>query len=383
MALAARTRSLIASTVKYAAGILFLTFILPPVIFLLYRNALLADLFQIFLLPLIIAYAGGIAVIYGFSGSGRFVQILLATTVYEALFLDALFISYGNTTGLAGYQVYLFPSFVMLFSFSTAYFGYRLLVDGAHLPGGLYASKSAKYFFFLSVGIFISDTPEIHYFAPIFYTVFILGLVLGTWVFFYEATKNEAVRRFASYLKNSSSKWVALAVILATFYSIIAIPKSAYLNSIIVIAFIILVGLSVFYFIMKVYVLTSKYIDTVTYKVYKKYEYKDDIVLSPETGFLLEAIRQFVMKGDSGRLLIALSSLMTRNEKTYVEIEASLRPIINYRAPDLQLYGIVSLKKMVSAQIIVRNDIVKNAIAQLSLVGEGEKWKSKGNPVQN
>jgi hypothetical protein len=99
--------------------------------------------------------------------------------------------------------------------------------------------------------------------------------------------------------------------------------------------------------------------------------------------FLLDSIKQFVLKGDKGRLLIALSSVMTRNEKTYSEIENTLRPITNYRLQDTQIYGFFNTRKMIEANVAMRNDIVKNVIAQLSITGENDKWKNKANPAQN
>jgi hypothetical protein len=383
LVLKARSRALAASTVKYFLAIIILTFILPPIVFLLYKNPLLSDLLQLFLIPLIFAYVGRVASIFGYSGSGRFVQIIFAGSLYEALFLEALFITYGSSTSLLSYTAYLDPTFIMLLSFSIAYYGYRILVDGVHLSIGLYASKISKYFFALSIGLYFSVTPVVHYISPIFYAVFLAGLAIDTWVFYYDTAKSEGMKRLAFYLKTNGSRWIGLVATITLFYSILSIPKSAYLNSIIVIAFIILLGLAVFYFIMKLYVLTSRYIDTVTYKVYKKFEYKDDVVINPEMNFLLEAIKQFVLKGDTGRLLIALSSVMTRNEKSYAEIENALRPISNYKARDTQIYGFINIKKMIEAQIAIRNDIVKSVIAQLSITGENEKWKNKANPVQN
>lgn len=379
----ARTRALIASTVKYFIAIIIIVFILPPIVFLLYRSSLLSDLLQLFLLPLIFAYIGRVASIYGFSGSGRFVQIIFAGSLYEALFLEALFVTYGSTTTLSSHVIYLEPTFVMLLSFSIAYYGYRLLLDGEHLSIGLYSSKVSKFFFALSVGLYLSVSPLVFYFAPIFYAVFFAGLAIDTWVFYYDTTKGDGLKRLAAYLKTNGSRWIGLIAGIAIFYSVILVPKSAYLNSIIVIAFIILLGFAVFYFIIKLYLLTSRYIDTVTYKVYKKYEYKNEVVTNPEMNFLLDSIKQFVLKGDKGRLLIALSSVMTRNEKTYSEIENTLRPITNYRLQDTQIYGFFNTRKMIEANVAMRNDIVKNVIAQLSITGENDKWKNKANPAQN
>ena len=383
LVLKARTRALAASTVKYFLGIIILTLLLPSIVFVLYRDALLSDLLQLFLVPLIFAYIGRVASIFGYSGSGRFVQIIFAASLYEVLFLEALFVTYASSTGLSSDIVYLEPTFVLLLSISISYYGYRILMDGEHLSVGLYASKSSKYFFALSVGFYFSVTPVVHYIAPIFYTVFLAGMAIDTWVFYYDTAKSDGLKRLAIYLKTNGAKWIGLVATITLFYSILSIPKSAYLNSIIVIAFIILLGLAVFYFIMKLYLLTSRYIDTVTYKVYKKFEYKDDVVINPEMNFLLEAIKQFVLKGDNGRLLIALTSVMTRNEKSYVEIENVLRPITSYKARDTQIYGFINIKKIIEAQIAIRNDIVKGVIAQLSITGENEKWKNKANPAQN
>ena len=378
-----RSRTLIASSLKYFIGIIVLIFVIPPVLFLLYRNSILSDLIALFLFPLIISYFGRVASIYGFTGSGRFLQIIFASSVYEALFLETLFVTYGSVTGFSSYAIYITPIFILLLSFSISYYGYKVLIDGNHLSTGLYASKISKYFFALSLGIFFSYAPLIHYISPVFYAVFLAGIMIDTWVFYYDTPRSSGLKRLASYMKANGSKWVGLVALLALFYAVILIPKSAYINSIIVIGFIMLLGLGVFYLIMKLYVLTSRFIDTVTYKVYKKFEYKDDVVVNPDMNFLLEAIKQFVIKGDSGRLLIALSSLMTRNEKTYAEIESTLRPITSYKPRDTQIYGFINLKKIIEAQISVRNDIVKKVIAQLSITGENETWKSKANPAQN
>jgi hypothetical protein len=383
LALKGRTKALIASTVKYFFSIIMLTFILPHIIFLLYKNALLSDILQLFFIPLIFAYIGRILSIYGFSVSGRFIQIVFSASLYEILLLEALFVTYGSAIGLSSHIIYIEPTFVMLLSFSIAYFGFRLILDGEHLSIGLYASKTSKYFFALAIGLYFSITPLVYYFAPVFYSVFFAGLAINTWVFYYNTSKGEGLTRLALYLKENGSRWIGLVVGIAIFYSIISIPKSAYLNNIIVIAFIIILGLAVFYFITKLYLLTSRYIDTVSYKVYRKFEYQDEIVINPEMDFLLGSIEQFVLKGDKGRLLIALSSVMTRNEKTYSEIENTLRPITNYKSQDTQIYGFIKIKKMIEAQIAVRNDIVKNVIAQLSITGENDKWKNKASPVQN
>ncbi len=269
-----------------------------------------------------------------------------------------------------------------MLSISTAIFGVRILDDGKHVGAGSYFTHSSKFVFSLSVALFFYNFPYVVYIAPVFVAISIAGFLVSTWTFFY-SSKRENLSSFARYLKFHGGRWISIAAAIAFVYSIIAIPKPSYYNNIIIIAFLVIVALAIIYLVMKLYVLTSRFVERITYKSYKKFEYSDEVVVNPEMNFLIDAIKQFILKGTSASLLIALSTILSRGEKNFTEIEHILLPITSYTKPSWEDYSLLNARKLIEYDMSIRKNVVQSVISKISNQEENVKWKQQQNPVQS
>ena len=377
-----KLRSAVSATAKYAISIVVLSIILPDLITSVSKLYLVSDILSFLLLPLIIAYVGRILQILGLIISGIFAKVILAVTIYEYLFLTLLLSLIGSFFHYKNIGSFLLPTLLLMLSISTAIFGVRILDDGKHVGAGSYFTHSSKFVFSLSVALFFYNFPYVVYIAPVFVAISIAGFLVSTWTFFY-SSKRENLSSFARYLKFHGGRWISIAAAIAFVYSIIAIPKPSYYNNIIIIAFLVIIALAIIYLVMKLYVLTSRFVERITYKSYKKFEYSDEVVVNPEMNFLIDAIKQFILKGTSASLLIALSTILSRGEKNFTEIEHILLPITSYTKPSWEDYSLLNARKLIEYDMSIRKNVVQSVISKISNQEENVKWKQQQNPVQS
>ena len=134
---------------------------------------------------------------------------------------------------------------------------------------------------------------------------------------------------------------------------------------------------------MKLYVLTSRFVERITYRSYKKFEYSDEVVVNPEMNYLIDSIKQFILKGTSTSLLIALTTILSRGEKNLNEIEHILAPITTYTKPSWEDYNLLNARKLIEYDMSIRKDAVKSVISKISSQEENVKWKQQQNPLQS
>ena len=377
-----KLRSAVSATTKYAITIVVLSIILPDLITSVSKLYLVSDILSFLLFPLIIAYAGRILQLSGLIISGIFAKVILAVTIYEYLILTLFLSLIGSFFHYRNIGSFLLPTILLLLSISTAIFGVRILDDGKHVGAGSYFTHSSKFVFSLSVALFFYNFPYVVYIAPVFVAISIAGFLVSTWTFFY-SSKRENLSSFARYLKFHGGRWISIAAAIAFVYSIIAIPKPSYYNNIIIIAFLVIIALAIIYLVMKLYVLTSRFVERITYKSYKKFEYSDEVVVNPEMNYLIDAIKQFILKGTSTSLLIALTTILSRGEKNITEIENILTPITTYTKPSWEDYSLLNARKLIEYDMSIRKNAVQNVISKMSSQEENVKWKQQQNPVQS
>lgn len=371
------------TTLKYAIAAVVTAFVIPEILYNATRIGLLASVIQLLVFPLVIAYAGRMVELLGHPGSGSFVKIILAPTFYALFVLNAVFgdaaAYYHNPT----INNFVIPTVVLILSAQSLYFGIKLidLHIGTKLGlVGVYATKSSKFVLTLSVGLYLYSLLYLNVLYPALLAVAVSGIFLSTWVLTTNSTSKTG-KNFTAYFKNSAGKWIALMGVIGFFYGLVQIPKPSLYNEILFVLFTIMAGLAILYLVLKVYVVTSRYVERIAAATYKKYEYSSDLITNKEIDYISQSTRLFIAEGMKDSVIIAFSSLLSRRELPLTEIDALLRPLKNYHILNADLLAKFNIRRALENEMKDRYDIVKLVMNRIAKLEETETWKQATKAV--
>ncbi len=381
--MASKNSQIVSATLRYAIAIVLVAFVIPLLISSVTSSSVLPDVLELLLLPLVIALIGSILMILEYRTTGRFVKGVVSILVYEYLLLDLVFSTAARIYHDASVVGYIIPTLILLTSGSLYFYGYNEVENGKRFELGLYAEKTAEYMFIASLGLFLLNIPELSFLSPFFIGIAIAGVVVNIWIFFYYRNEGKAAHPLSNYLKRHGTAWIFLPGVVGLIFGALEIPKPSYYNTILIAALLIVIGATVLILILRLYVVTSRFVERTSFNVFKKYEYKDEIMTNLEMNYLLSSINRFILSSEKEPLIIALASILARGDREIQDTEIVLSSVLNYQPIDISDHGLFEVKAILDSEMSSRKEIVKRVISRMTEQEEKNVWKNQKNIVQN
>ena len=365
----ARRRQLRSATVKYCptiAVLALISFVLIP------NFADFMSPFYLLIVPvlflLVTMYIGRVFSILGHRLIGEFIFAVVAAVVFLYFFLsgtDAL-IGTQISASTAATFAELEPSIlVFLTSFFVYSFGNKLITDGVHHAAGLCVRKISGALLLLSLGLAASEWYPASWFQYTFtYPAAVLFAFSATP--FIAFSKTSSYRNAGMYLLKSSDRWTGVAGLIGFAVSILAIPKPPALNYYVFIGILIVAGLAICYVGYTIYSLGEKRIKSIRQEIYEKYQHTLVANFHQDFDFLYAAGKNFLVDGEAGQLLVALTILLSNSGRDYEECAKVLDPLIKYRTLPLYEYKTFGLRAALETEANERENILNSVMMDLS-----------------
>jgi hypothetical protein len=355
--------------VKYGSPIVVLSIIS----FLLIPN--FADFmspFNLLIVPtdflLVTMFIGRLLSILNYRLIGEFLYNVVAAVVFLYFFLSGVeaIIGVDVSTSSAATLAGLEPSILVFFaSFFVFSFGTRLVIDTYLYATGLCVRKISGALLLLSLGLACSELAPTSWLQYTFTypAVVLFALSFAPFVAF---SKTSAYSNAGMYLLKSSERWTAVAGLIGFAVSLLAIPKPASWNYYLFIGSLIVAGLVICYVGFTIYSLGAKRISTIRQEVYAKYEHQLKTNFRQDFDFLYEAGEKFLIEGETGELLVALTIFLSNSGRDFHECTRVLEPLIAYRTVPVYEYKVFGLRAALEAEEDQRENILNSVMTEFS-----------------
>jgi hypothetical protein len=356
-------------TIKYGSLIV----VLSVISFVIIPNlANFMGPFNLLIVPtlflLLTMYFGRVFSILSHKLVGEFLIHVLAGVIFLYFFLNGLdaLIGADVSTSAAGTFGGLEPSILVFITCFFVYsFGGKPANDGNHYPVGLSATKMSGALLLLSLGLAVSELPPTSWLQYTFtYPALVLFALSAAPIIAF--SKTSSYRNAGMYLLKSSDRWTAVAGLIGFVVSILAIPKPPSLNYYIFIGILVVAGLLICYVGYTIYSLGTARINSIRQEIYAKYQHELKTNFRQDFDFLYAAGKNFLLDGETGGLLVALTVLLSNSGRDYEECANVLEPLIKYKALPVYEYRTFGLRAALEVEAVQRESILNSVMLELS-----------------
>lgn len=367
------TRSLNSSAIRYGITILVLIIIAS-----LSQFSGLILFFYIFLAFIVffgIRFFGVIASVLDYRIISKFIKYIFSAGAFLFI-LEFILLSLGYLFVSALDPAYsLFPFFFLtLWILFMLLGGDRELSDHSPFVSEYFRKLSSSFLFFsLSLFAFYysySNFDLVVLFPALLYTA-ISSFIFSIFPLL-SSSSDHFRKNIGEYISVQYIKWEIAAFILGFFQGLLAVPKPASENSTLLLVLLLLIVIAVLVAIWKTYrQATDNFIET-QLGLYEKFKRRENITSNAGIDYLSRAIDEFNSTGRKERIVLSITSYLTRLGKTELEIEGYLKGIIGYKSRNLRNYGITNRNAIIKSEIRQRSAIIKAMVASIKK-NEGEE----------
>ena len=295
---------------------------------------------------------------------------MVAGLAFLYIFLEGIVAVIGTSLGVLAAEDFanFIPSILVFVSSFLVYgFGNRLVADRTRYAAGLSVRKVSGALVLFSFGLALSAWPPASWLQYTFTypAVVLLAFSVSPLIAF---SKSSSYRNAGMYLLKSSDRWTAIAGLIGFAVSLLSIPKPPSWDYYIFVFVLVMSGLVICYVGFRVYSLGSERIRRVNQEIYSKYQHKLETNFRQDFDFLYSAGENFLIDGEPGRLLVALTLLLSNSGREYDECARLLEPLIRYKAPPVYEYNVFGLRSALEEEADRRLGIFNMVMSDLSRV---------------
>ena len=312
-----------------------------------------------------IRYFGIILGMLGFGLISRIVKLFLAYAAF-AFVIEFILLAYAYLFVSALDPAYsLFPFFTLtLWPLMLMLANQNDLLESTPFISE-FLKKIATFFLFLSVSLFSYYYSYASLDLVVLYPSF-LYLAIASLIFSFfpilSNSSNSFNRNMGEYISSRYIKWDIAAFILGFFQGIIAVPKPASENSDILIILLFLIVIAVVAGIWSTYKAAAENIVYSQLGFYEKFKKRDNVISDIGVDYMSKAIDEFVATGRKDKLILSITSYLTKLNNSEMKVEEYLKGILNYKNRNLNGYGITSRNAIIRNEIKQRNLLVRAMI---------------------
>ncbi|MHB8361404.1 MAG: hypothetical protein ACYDAO_02200 [Thermoplasmataceae archaeon] len=172
-------------------------------------------------------------------------------------------------------------------------------------------------------------------------------------------------RDIGEYISSSHLKWEFAAFILGFFQGILFIPKPAIQNQIILGILLFLIIVTIFSAIWRTYKSFGENFEGVQINFYERFKRKEAITFDLGIDYMSKAIEDFNATGKKERLILSITSYLTKLGLSESEVEGYLKGIIAYKTRNLNGYSGSNKRSIMRYEIRLRANLVKGMIQSI------------------
>ena len=312
-----------------------------------------------------IRYFGIILGLLGFDLISKIVKLFLAYAAF-AFVIEFILLSYAYLFVSALDPAYsLLPFFTLtLWPLMLMLASEKDLLEKVPFISEFF-KKISIFFFILSISLFSYfysyASTDLLVLYPAFLYLAIAGLIFSFFPILSNSS-NSFNRNIGEYISSKYIKWEIAAFILGFFQGLIAVPKPASENSDILVILLFLIVIAVVAGIWSTYKAATENILYSQLRFYEKFKKRDNIISDIGVDYMSKAIDEFVATGRKDKLILSITSYLTKLNNSEMKIEEYLKGIINYKNRNLNGYGITSKNAIIRNEIKQRNILVRAMI---------------------
>ena len=312
-----------------------------------------------------IRYFGIILGLLGFDLISKIVKLFLAYAAF-AFVIEFILLSYAYLFVSALDPAYsLLPFFTLtLWPLMLMLASEKDLLEKVPFISEFF-KKISIFFFILSISLFSYfysyASTDLLVLYPAFLYLAIAGLIFSFFPILSNSS-NSFNRNIGEYISSKYIKWEIAAFILGFFQGLIAVPKPASENSDILVILLFLIVIAVVAGIWSTYKAATENILYSQLRFYEKFKKRDNIISDIGVDYMSKAIDEFVATGRKDKLILSITSYLTKLNNSEMKVEEYLKGIINYKNRNLNGYGITSKNAIIRNEIKQRNILVRAMI---------------------
>ena len=312
-----------------------------------------------------IRYFGIILGLLGFDLISKIVKLFLAYAAF-AFVIEFILLSYAYLFVSALDPAYsLLPFFTLtLWPLMLMLASEKDLLEKVPFISEFF-KKISLFFFILSISLFSYfysyASTDLLVLYPAFLYLAIAGLIFSFFPILSNSS-NSFNRNIGEYISSKYIKWEIAAFILGFFQGLIAVPKPASENSDILVILLFLIVIAVVAGIWNTYKAATENILYSQLRFYEKFKKRDNIISDIGVDYMSKAIDEFVATGRKDKLILSITSYLTKLNNSEMKIEEYLKGILNYKNRNLNGYGITSKNAIIRNEIKQRNILVRAMI---------------------
>jgi hypothetical protein len=312
-----------------------------------------------------IRYFGIILGLLGFDLISKIVKLFLAYAAF-AFVIEFILLSYAYLFVSALDPAYsLLPFFTLtLWPLMLMLASEKDLLEKVPFISEFF-KKISLFFFILSISLFSYfysyASTDLLVLYPAFLYLAIAGLIFSFFPILSNSS-NSFNRNMGEYISSKYIKWEIAAFILGFFQGLIAVPKPASENSDILVILLFLIVIAVVAGIWNTYKAATENILYSQLRFYEKFKKRDNIISDIGVDYMSKAIDEFVATGRKDKLILSITSYLTKLNNSEMKIEEYLKGILNYKNRNLNGYGITSKNAIIRNEIKQRNILVRAMI---------------------
>ena len=312
-----------------------------------------------------IRYFGIILGLLGFDLISKIVKLFLAYAAF-AFVIEFILLSYAYLFVSALDPAYsLLPFFTLtLWPLMLMLASEKDLLEKVPFISEFF-KKISLFFFILSISLFSYFYSYASTDLLVLYPAFLYLAIAGLIFSFYPILSNSSNsfnRNIGEYISSKYIKWEIAAFILGFFQGLIAVPKPASENSDILVILLFLIVIAVVAGIWNTYKAATENILYSQLRFYEKFKKRDNIISDIGVDYMSKAIDEFVATGRKDKLILSITSYLTKLNNSEMKIEEYLKGILNYKNRNLNGYGITSKNAIIRNEIKQRNILVRAMI---------------------
>ncbi len=312
-----------------------------------------------------IRYFGIILGLLGFDLISKIVKLFLAYAAF-AFVIEFILLSYAYLFVSALDPAYsLLPFFTLtLWPLMLMLASEKDLLEKVPFISEFF-KKISLFFFILSISLFSYFYSYASTDLLVLYPAFLYLAIAGLIFSFYPILSNSSNsfnRNMGEYISSKYIKWEIAAFILGFFQGLIAVPKPASENSDILVILLFLIVIAVVAGIWNTYKAATENILYSQLRFYEKFKKRDNIISDIGVDYMSKAIDEFVATGRKDKLILSITSYLTKLNNSEMKIEEYLKGILNYKNRNLNGYGITSKNAIIRNEIKQRNILVRAMI---------------------
>jgi uncharacterized protein YxeA len=318
-----------------------------------------------FIVLLGIRYFGIILGLLGFELFSKVVKLFLAYGAF-AFVIEFILLAYAYISISALDPAYsLFPFFTLtLWPLMLMLASDRYILEKTPFISEFF-KKLSVFFMFLAISLFSYYYSYANIDLLVLYPAF-LYLSISSFIFaFFPILSNspdDFKRSIGEYISSKYIKWEIAAFILGFFQGILAVPKPASENSDILVILLFLIVIAIVSGIWSTYKAGTDNILYTQLGFYEKFQKHDNVVSDIGVDYMSKAIDEFVATGKKEKLILSITSYLTKLNNSEMKVEEYLKGIMSYKNRNLSGYGITSKNAIIRNEMKQRNLLVRAMI---------------------